>query len=76
MSAIGFLLLIIFAWFFYNLLVKIVIPVYKTTRQIRRQFKNMSEQRDAATGDTSTKAPTSEAPKEKVGEYIDFEEVK
>lgn len=75
MSAIGFILLMIFAWFFYNLLVKVILPVYKTTRQIRRQFKNMSEQREAQSS-SSFNEPQKETPKEKEGEYIDFEEVK
>lgn len=74
MSAIGFILLGLFLWFFYNLFVKIVLPVYKTTSQLKRQFKNMAQQRETQ-NNTATPPPQSRPIKEKVGEYIDFEEV-
>ena len=72
MSVISFILWCIFLWFGYNLVVKLILPVYKTTRQIRRQFKNMSQQRNPQPAE---KQPTPEPEKEKVGEYIDFEEI-
>jgi len=74
MSFIGFILLSIFLWFFYNLFVKVILPVYKTTSHLKRQFKNMAGQREPQ-GNT-TAAPQNKPAKEKVGEYIDFEEVK
>lgn len=75
MSVIGFILLGIFLWFFYNLLVKVVLPVYKTTRRVRQQFNNMAEQRKAQ---HSSSIPKNDPrpPKQKEGEYIEFEEVK
>lgn len=74
MSVIGFILFSLFLWFFYNLFVKIILPVYKTTSHLKRQFKNMAQQREAQ---NNTTAPRQNEPvKEKVGEYIDFEEVK
>lgn len=74
MSAIGFIFLGIFLWIFYNLFVKVIWPVYKTTSQLKKQFRNMAEQRE--TQNNSTAPQNTEAPKEKVGEYIEFEEVK
>lgn len=75
MSAIGFLLLGIFLWIFYNLFVKVIWPVYKTTSQLKKQFRNMAQQRnDQPTADAGPSSK--EAPREKVGEYIEFEEVK
>ncbi len=47
MSAIGFILLVIFLWIFYNLFVKVIWPVYKTTSHLKKQFKSMAEQREA-----------------------------
>ncbi|WP_460684282.1 hypothetical protein [Niabella aquatica] len=74
MSVIGVILLGIFLWFFYNLFVKVILPVYKTTSHIKRQFKNMAQQRET---ENNAAAPSQNKPvKEKVGEYIDFEEVK
>lgn len=64
----------IFGWFFYNLFIKVIWPVYKTTTQLKRQFKNMSQQKQESAANSSPSVDTT--PKEKVGEYIDFEEVK
>ncbi len=74
MGALGFIILGIFLWIFYNLFVKVIWPVYKTTRQLKKQFRNMAEQREAQ--NTTATPPTTETPKAKVGEYIEFEEVK
>lgn len=64
----------------YRLVFNVVIPVYKTTRHIRGQFKNMKErmeqemQNQGYTNQTPKPAP---APgKHAAGDYIDFEEVK
>lgn len=64
----------------YRLIFNVVIPVYKTTRHIRGQFKNMKErmeqemQNQGYTNQTPKPAP---APsKSGAGDYIDFEEVK
>ncbi|MFT4095443.1 MAG: hypothetical protein QM640_17580 [Niabella sp.] len=73
MSVIGYFLLFIFVWFFYNVFVKVVLPVYKTTVHLKKQFKNMA--RESHSQNESAAAPTA-APKEKLGEYIDFEEIK
>lgn len=74
MSAIGFIFLGIFLWICYTLFVRVVWPIYKTTRQLKKQFRNMAEQREA-----QNEPPPSQNPnvsKKKVGEYIEFEEVK
>lgn len=72
MSIIGILLLSIIAWFFYNLFVKVVLPVYRTTNRLKQQFKTMAEQRQPSSPHSNTK----EKPSKKAGEYIDFEEIK
>ena len=74
MSAIGFIFLVIFLWIFYNLFVKVIWPVYKTTSQLKKKFRSMAEQREAQ--NNSTAHQNIETPKEKIGEYIEFEEVK
>ena len=74
MSAIGFIFLGIFLWILYNLFVRVIWPVYKTTRQLKKQFRHMAEQREAQ--NDPPPAQRTEMPKEKVGEYIEFEEVK
>jgi hypothetical protein len=64
----------------YRLVFNVVIPVYKTTRHIRGQFKNMKErmeqemQNQGYTNQTPKPAPAPSKPG--AGDYIDFEEVK
>lgn len=68
-------------FFLYNLIVKVVLPVYRTTRQIKKQFSQMKQQfrqPEAATQQSGTTSQTPPPKKQasKLGEYIDFEEVK
>lgn len=74
MSAFGFLLLAMFLWFTYNVVVKFVLPIYRTTKQIKKQFRNMAEQRQQHAPQADE--PTIAKPQTKAGEYIEFEEVK
>ena len=69
------------AWFLYNLVFKLIIPVYKTTRQMKEKFREMHEnmqdpmqqQPDFSTQPNSAEKSTSKKSKE---DYIDFEEIK
>lgn len=63
----------------YRLVFHFIIPIYKTTRQVKRSFRNMQEQmrqhtdpQERPTETTKQKTPGGS----KVGDYIDFEEVK
>lgn len=64
----------------YRLIFDLVVPVYKTTKQVKRQFGNMHEQmRQQQTSSYQQQRPTEPAakkPASKAGDYIDFEEVK
>jgi len=72
----------ILIFFLYNFVVKVLLPVYRTTRQIKRQFNNMQQQFQGTEGGKTTteSEDKQESPikkkKQKIGEYIDFEEVK
>lgn len=82
----SFIIYALLLFFLYNLVVKVIIPVYRTTRQVRRQFNQMKQQFQQPQGGnsqqnnsdntTQTKANTVPKGKPKFGEYIDFEEVK
>jgi hypothetical protein len=69
------------AWFLYNLIFKFIIPVYKTTRQMKQKFRemqtnmqeHMNQQPDFTTQANAAERPTSKKSKE---DYIDFEEIK
>ena len=68
-------------WFVYNLVFRFIIPVYKTTRQMKQKFREMhtnmqdqmNQQQDFSAQKPSPEKSSSTKPKE---DYIDFEEVK
>lgn len=72
-----------FAFLFY-LLFKLVfdfaIPIYKTSRQLKRKFKDMHEQMNGPMPEGSKKQAEKKASatteKKPSSDYIDFEEVK
>ncbi len=67
----------------YRLIFGFIIPVYRTTRQVKRQFRDMQEKMQEQHNNTNI---NDEGPKQyeskpgtatsKVGDYIDFEEIK
>jgi len=62
----------------YRLVFDLILPVYKTTRNMKQQFSNMHDQMHQTNGQqqTQNKNSTTSTSKSKVGEYIDFEESK
>lgn len=68
-------------WFLYNLIFRFIIPVYKTTRQMKQKFREMqtqmqdqmNQQPDFTTQPESAEKATAKSRKE---DYIDFEEIK
>ena len=77
---------IILAWLLFNLITKFIIPIYRTTKQVKQQFKNMADaqkqyqdqynQQNQTAQTTQTNPSQNTLNTENVGEYIDFEEVK
>ena len=65
------------AWFLYNLVFRFIIPIYKTTRQVKQKFREMKEQmnqqQEFSAEPQSNERRAEKIPKE---DYIDFEEVK
>ena len=62
----------------YRLVFHFIIPVYKTTRQVKKSFRQMQEQMNQQPDERYRQPQT---PKTKTGntgasEYIDFEEIK
>jgi hypothetical protein len=59
----------------YKFIFDLIIPVYKTTQKIKKGFSDMHNQMNQQ--QSSPQSPTKESvPKEKTGDYIDFEELK
>ncbi|HLX94054.1 MAG TPA: hypothetical protein VKR32_20365 [Puia sp.] len=72
----GDLVLIVIGFYIlYRLIFDFFVPVYRTTTHVKEQFKNMRQQ-----AGQQNPGPQENAKKEektsKVGEYIDFEEIK
>jgi len=64
----------------YRLVFHFIIPVYKTTRQVKKQFREMhSRMEDHVNQQQPFQQPATPAPenkKQQAGDYIDFEELK
>lgn len=64
----------------YRLVFHFIIPIYKTTRQVKKQFhemhSRMEEQVNQQQANQQTPTSHTESKKEQVGDYIDFEELK
>ncbi|MDP4214419.1 MAG: DUF4834 family protein [Bacteroidota bacterium] len=77
-----FVLLILF-YLLYRFIGGFLLPLYRTTRQMRQQFHDMNGRSNGSGANTTNTGSNSKDqpgnPKSrssKVGEYIDFEEVK
>jgi hypothetical protein len=63
------------AYLAYQLVFKFILPIYRTTRQVKRGFSEMKERMNGHA--PADQAATKATPKGKpIGDYIDFEEVK
>jgi hypothetical protein len=79
------LVLAFLGYLLYRFVAGFIVPIFRTTRQMRQQFHNMNNPSNGQKGNPSGSGNGSpsqnggtEAPKpgsSKVGEYIDFEEV-
>jgi len=79
MTIVRILLFGLFFYFAYRVIVNLIIPVFRATRQVRQNFRDLNErmndmhQQNAGGGQGSE---TTAEPRQKAGEYIDFEEIK
>jgi hypothetical protein len=74
---VSILLYAILAYLLYQFIFKLVIPVYRASRQIKKGFRDMQDRMQGQQpGGHRPQSPPKEKEKPGVGEYIDFEEVK
>jgi len=75
-----YLLYALLIWFLYNLVFRFIIPVYKTTRQMKKKFSEMHDHMQKEQMKQEGFSPTSNtqnsSPKPRSSDYIDFEEIK
>ena len=72
-------LLAIGIYFLARFIVELVIPVYRTTRQVRRQFRDMKERMESMSDgppNAAPRRPAADARKASKEDYLDFEDVK
>jgi len=65
------------AYMLYQLVFKFILPIYRTTKQVRRGFREAQERMNGHQNSSSNGTSSKPHAKGKtVGDYIDFEEVK
>jgi len=64
----------------YRLVFHFIIPVYRTTKQVKKGFREMQEkmyqQNNQPFSDNSSTTKTKSTGDKQMGDYIDFEEIK
>ncbi|SIO47394.1 hypothetical protein [Chitinophaga niabensis] len=74
------LIYIVVGWILYKLVFEFIIPVYNSTKLVRRQVRDMQQHmREQFEQQQQQQAPPSPPPSPKPrdkGDYIDFEEIK
>jgi uncharacterized membrane-anchored protein YitT (DUF2179 family) len=77
---LSFLFYAFLAYLLFRLVFNFVIPVYKTTKRVKKTFREMKEQmnnqENGFTTQPQQEKKTTSNKKSTLGEYIDFEEMK
>ena len=76
---ITYLFYFFLAYLLYQLVFKFIIPIYRTTKQVKRGFRDMQERMNVhanANGSQQSTETSKSSKTKKAGDYIDFEEVK
>jgi len=82
MKIFSFLLELLALYLLYKFIFDFIIPLVKTTRQVKKQFRDMSSQMQEKMNeqqqrtDNFTKTPKAAATAAKNDDYIEYEEVK
>ena len=81
MSILGFLFLAFVIYLLFRLVFDFIIPIYKTTRRVRKGFREMQERMNGHAEQYGQQEKYSNANQNSTksggtGEYIDFEEIK
>ena len=71
---VKYILFAILVYVLYQFIFNLVIPVYQTTRKIKKGFREMNSRMDQQ--HSAQSSPRHTGSKAKAGDYIDFEEVK
>ncbi len=73
---IRYIFLGLMIYFAYRFIFELVIPVYKTTRQVKKQFDSVRQNTNQDFHQQATRQPHKSPPKSDAkGDYIEFEEI-
>ena len=74
-----FLLYVFLIYLVYQFIFRFIIPVYRSTQQVKNGFREMHDRMNQSANEQQESHRQTQSrpdsPKEKVGEYIDFEDV-
>ena len=75
---LSFLFYAFLVYLLYKLVFDFFLPLYRTTRRIKKSFREMNERMQQGPGSFRQQTPPQQKPvsQNKPGDYIDFEEVK
>ena len=79
MSILRFLFYAFLLYLAYKLVFDFIIPVYRTTRQVKKSFREMQERMQQPAepfGQASATTVQDHSPNKNEGDYIEFEEVR
>jgi len=67
-------------WLLYNVIFRFIVPIYRTSKQMKAKFREMHDQMQRQANSQQAASPAAESPKspspKSAGDYIDFEEIK
>jgi hypothetical protein len=77
---LSFIFFVFLFYLLYKLVFDFVLPIYKTTKQVKKNFREMREQMNGqqpgSTGPMKGQKTWATTEKKPASDYIDFEEVK
>ena len=79
MSIFRILLYVFLIYLAYKIIFDLIIPVYRTTKQVKKGFKEMNERMNDYRNQQGPQPAQPEQPKkstDKSGDYIEYEEIK
>jgi len=78
MSFLGFLFLLFIGYLLSKLIFNFIIPIYKTTKQVKKGFREMHQRMNQSEQQFQQQGAQTQNQNNNggTGEYIDFEEIK
>ena len=72
----GTFFIILGAFFLYKIIADFIIPIYRASKQVQAQFRNMQQNGQAPRQPEYEPRPENKSKTSKSSDYIDFEEIR